>query len=255
MSCAFYLFQLPKPWAKSFAIGQPIQLSELRGNARLRAQSLAFPNAYSCNGEGYFRLVTLPMGWGSATGVMQAVHRAILTRVPGKGQPLPTAAEIRKTGILPTGPDQIFQRGWQVYLDNFACLSVVHRERLERAQKEVDKWHAAAWAGWEHRHIPSQTTVCPICSLPQNSGARAWEREVLWLLPESGVSSGWRLCCIWSDAGARTDCGSPREPVAGTLYSSSGVLPRVYSRMYGTMSPCWQSNGDLKQLPVSVCRE
>ena len=155
MSCAFYLFRLPSEWAKYFAIGQPIKLSELHGNAKARARSEAHCKGMSMSGIGYLCLVTLPMGWLSATGVMQAVHRQILVRPKGGGTPLPTAAEIRKSGVLPMGPDQRFDRGWQVYLDNFAGLSVVKARHLEGAQREIDRWHAATREAWKVHSIPS----------------------------------------------------------------------------------------------------
>ena len=40
MSCAFYLFKLPAAWAKYFAIGKPIRLKDLKGNAKQREASL-----------------------------------------------------------------------------------------------------------------------------------------------------------------------------------------------------------------------
>ena len=111
MSSAFYLFRLPTSRARYFAVGKPIRLDQLKGNARLRAESLAAAAGFDCSKLGYLCLITLPMGWASATGVMQAVHRAILTQRPGRRPPLPTAAETRKAGILPHGVDQRFDRG------------------------------------------------------------------------------------------------------------------------------------------------
>ena len=114
-------------------MGEPIKLSQLKGNAAMRAKSLSHSKGLDCSGLGYLCLITLPMGWASATGVMQAVHRAILVHHPHPRRALPTASEIRKSSVLPTGPDQRFHSGWQVYLDNFASLNVVKEASLRKA--------------------------------------------------------------------------------------------------------------------------
>ena len=78
MTCAFYLFRLPAAWCKYFAVGLPITLAELQGNSRARDTSRRIAKGNSCKGRGYLVLQVLPMGWKSAVGIMQAVHRMIL---------------------------------------------------------------------------------------------------------------------------------------------------------------------------------
>ena len=34
MTCAFYLFKLPKAWCRYFAVGLPVYLEDLEGNSR-----------------------------------------------------------------------------------------------------------------------------------------------------------------------------------------------------------------------------
>ena len=75
---------------------------------------------------------------------------------PGpKGGGLPSADEIRKTSVLPTSKDQRFKEGWEVYLDNFAVLSVETIDKLRKAQDHVHRWHNAARDASEAWSIPS----------------------------------------------------------------------------------------------------
>lgn len=99
MSCAFYLFRLPTCWAKYFAVGFPVRLDELHGNPKAMGTSRKLSRGHDTQGEGYMCLQVLPMGWASAMGVMQAVHRKIMLDTAPKGGGLPSAAGIRKTAL------------------------------------------------------------------------------------------------------------------------------------------------------------
>ena len=50
---------------------------------------------------------------------------------------------------------QRLMEGWQVYLDNFAALSVTSRKNLSKAQGQLSQWHALARSTWEKWNIPS----------------------------------------------------------------------------------------------------
>ena len=255
MTCAFYLFKLPAAWAKYFAIGQPVRLDELKGNPAQRSASLKAAKGHDCSGLGHLCLITLPMGWASATGVMQAVHRAILVRKPGKGEPLPTASEIRKTSVLPTEADQRFHRGWQVYLDNFALLSVTQRAHLERAQVEVDRWHQAARAAWAHWGIPSAAdkslsnalvaTELGCESRPVGTLATTRERRLHGIsiaLHLIGCSRPHRMW-LATGAGCWNFILQFRRPASCVLSRTWQLISR------------WEEAGQLYRLPKDVCRE
>ena len=95
------------------------------------------------------------MGWLSAVGIMQAVHRRLIgTELPGGAQ-LTGSTEIRKTAVLPTSEDQRLKAGWQVYLDNFATAEVVKRHDFLKAEGQLSAWHKAARACWSRYNIPS----------------------------------------------------------------------------------------------------
>ena len=103
----------------------------------------------------------LPMGWKSAVGVMQAIHRRLLASSLKNGRRLPTAAEIqktaeiRKTAPMPASTDQWTLTGWQVYLDNFASFLIVltrEAQQWEGTASEFLDRARKAWAAW---NIPS----------------------------------------------------------------------------------------------------
>ena len=68
---------------------------------------------------------------------------------------LPTADEVRKSAVLPTGPDQRMQKAWQVYLDNLALYRVEKWAGLGELEGAVTEWHHAARAAGDYWQIPS----------------------------------------------------------------------------------------------------
>ena len=157
MTCAFYLFRLPRAWCRFFAIGFPIKLADLTGNARARDQSVSMAGGACTSGLGYLVLQVLPMGWKSAVGIMQAVHRRLLASSLAKGSRLPSGEEIRKTAPMPPSEDQRTLRGWQVYLDNYASFIIARIREAEAMEGQASEWHAKARAAWEMWNIPSAT--------------------------------------------------------------------------------------------------
>ena len=154
MTCAFYLFRLPKEWLPYMAVGKPVRLRDLQGNSRARAESAAFAKG-NTSGLGYLCLRVLPMGWASAVGVMQAIHRRILAMPPPQGAGLPRDREITKTRVAPCGPDQRLHEAWQAYLDNYASVHVRQRKAQAQAVREINEWHKATRAAWRRWNIPS----------------------------------------------------------------------------------------------------
>lgn len=152
----FVLFRLPAALARYFAGGKRIKLRELQGNVPARRESQQMAGAMGCEGFGCLCLLVLPMGRASAVGVMQALHRRLMTLDhPRGGAGLPTANEVRKSAVLPVGPDQRMQKAWQVYLDNLALFRVEKWAGLDKLEGAVIEWHHAARAAWIFWQIPS----------------------------------------------------------------------------------------------------
>ena len=133
MPCAFYLFGLPECWCPYFAVGLPIRFADLKGNQEGRTRSRKLSERWGTEGVGYLCIRVLPMGWKSAVGVMQAVHRVLMRMERPLGAGLPQSGEIRKTAVLPTSKDQRTKEAWQVYLDNFFSLEVHSSKGLDKA--------------------------------------------------------------------------------------------------------------------------
>ena len=86
LQCAFYVFRLPKVWRRWFAFEMPVP-----------RQVVGLPGA----GHIHVTSAVVPMGWISATGVIQHIHRRLL-RCPRPLEPaLETRLEIRRDAPLP----------------------------------------------------------------------------------------------------------------------------------------------------------
>ena len=155
MTCAFYLFRMPREWCPYFAVGLPITLEELEGNARSRDISRRLAGSVKPGTRGYLVLQVLPMGWKSAVGIMQAIHRKLLSSTLAGSNRLPTCSEIRKTIPLPISEEQRARKAWQVYLDNYASYLVVKMKEAEKMEGMASDWHLKARKTWEAWNIPS----------------------------------------------------------------------------------------------------
>ena len=93
---------MPECWHEFFAVGRSLRLSDLKKNeaGRKRIQRKFGREA---DGEGYLCVRVLPMGWISAVGIMQAIHRGLMLQEPPFGAGLKPGEEIKKTGISLTG--------------------------------------------------------------------------------------------------------------------------------------------------------
>ena len=129
LKCAFYIFRLPLSWAPYLCFSEEMTRAELYGAGCER------PDVLVC-----VALIVVPMGWNSATGVIQHVHRR-LARLAG----LPRSLEVRRDRPLRqaaqvmtdrTEVDQFFGEAlmavWQIYLDNLDLMEVVDARELAR---------------------------------------------------------------------------------------------------------------------------
>ena len=62
MTCAFYLFRLPRAWCPYFAVGLPIKLDQLTGNAKAREASIKLAGGAKTSGLGYLVLPSADLG-------------------------------------------------------------------------------------------------------------------------------------------------------------------------------------------------
>ena len=104
---------------------------------------------------GYLVLQVLPMGWKSAVGIMQAVHRRLLSSHLAGRSRLPTTAEIRKTMPMPTSKDQRTDRARRVYVYNYASLSIEKIREALKKEGQASEWHRKARQAWEAWKPPS----------------------------------------------------------------------------------------------------
>ena len=85
--CCFYVYRLPKSWRGWMAFCRPIR-GELVGGTVGQVVYLAS--------------AVVPMGWASATGIIQHIHRQMLLQPPPFGGGLNGSLEIRRDRPLPT---------------------------------------------------------------------------------------------------------------------------------------------------------
>lgn len=108
LTAAFYLFGLPQEWSEMMVFRERVKMSDLG----LEGDKMVHLGA-----------AALPMGWASAVGVMQHVHRELALR-PGKlGAGLDGDKEIRRDVIFP----EMDEAGplWSIYLDDTTFLEKV----------------------------------------------------------------------------------------------------------------------------------
>mgnify|MGYP003333489142 CR=1 FL=1 len=101
MSCAFYFFGLPEELCPYFAVGMPVNFKDLVGNPENKARSRKLSGSWGTDGIGYLCLRVLPMGWKSAVGIMQAVHRHLMRVEKPMGAAFRKVAKSRKHACSP----------------------------------------------------------------------------------------------------------------------------------------------------------
>eukprot|EP00435_Cladocopium_sp_Y103_P007646 s5330_g2.t1 len=134
LTSAFYLFRLPAVWSDYMVLGAPVAMKDL-----------GLPG----DGETLLGVSVLPMGWHSAVGLMQAVHRTIALRsVSEGGAGLRALAEVSKTAEFPSCDEDAV---WNIYLDDTTILERVDKAltaELEGTPAEEQEKLRAAYAWW-----------------------------------------------------------------------------------------------------------
>ena len=133
MTSAFYLFKLPKKWRPYLTFDLWVSGSEI-GQVEHKKFFL------SC--------AVLPMGWGSAVGVMQEMSTNLLI-----WQGLPESSQVKKNKSLPQWLVEILaeettcSKGWwHIYLDNFFSAEKV---MCSSVGEEAELLHCMAEGCWD----------------------------------------------------------------------------------------------------------
>ncbi|CAK0854449.1 unnamed protein product [Prorocentrum cordatum] len=140
----FYLFRLRRTWAPLFAF-----------NWHYEASELGVPG----HGRRWLASVNLPMGWKSAMGLVQYLHRKPLMRTGAPSRALPVPRELRKDRavppLLPGGGDM--SALWQIYADDLDVPEIFSsREDLEAARAGGSAaYYDAARARYAAREVPT----------------------------------------------------------------------------------------------------
>lgn len=124
IKCMFYIFRLPDQWMPYLAFGEPLD-GKYYGKPTGELWHLAAR--------------VPPMGWLSAVGVCQHLHRQLLLAKPPSGAGLPRTVELRKDRPFPGGSSTVQPSWWQVYIDNFdrgLILDVCDPEELTNLTPE-----------------------------------------------------------------------------------------------------------------------
>ncbi len=139
MTSAFYLFKLPKKWQPYLTFDLWVWGSEIDRDKRKRF---------------FLSCAVLPMGWGSAVGVMQEKSTNLLI-----WQGLPENSQVKKNKSLPQWLVEILaeetthSKGWwHIYLDNFFSAEKVLQNSYG---KEAELLHCLAERCWDEAGVIS----------------------------------------------------------------------------------------------------
>ena len=114
--CFFYIFSLPKAWWPMMTFSQPIP-GEVFGWA-------AGTQAFVCS-------IVVAMGWLSAVGVCQHIHRNMIRKGTAVPRGLPVEHELRRDRPTPWTPETRSRVCWQVFVDNQDCIEIIESEDLD----------------------------------------------------------------------------------------------------------------------------
>ena len=152
LTCAFYLFALPDAWMEFQCLNKPVSGKDV---ADLRPDLAQEPILYPA-------VRVIPMGWTSACGVLQYLHRRMVGEFGPRSAGLPHSLELRKDRPAPRmHPDEDnANKYWGIYIDNFMETELIHLDRLS-AFEEPTEWQAAVRKAYEAHDVlgSSEKTV------------------------------------------------------------------------------------------------
>eukprot|EP00971_Amphidinium_carterae_P351971 6492369-Amphidinium_carterae.2 len=142
----FYLLGLRQGWARLFAF-----------DLKYTPAELGLPDTGDV-GPVYLGARVVPMGWKSAVGLVQYIHKRLLreSALPLQlGAGLPSDRELRADRPLPLhrGGCSGFDKLWQLYIDDFDVLELV--SVYEEAKHGPPEWQQRARNTYDHYRLPT----------------------------------------------------------------------------------------------------
>ena len=145
----FHVFSLPPSWRKWMILSKPIRVAMPAGGAGVlttndklsRGGNAPQPVGFDSSRLIWLALAVIPMGWLSAVGVIQHLHRNIISSGRRHHGGLDPDAELVRGKPFPVTLDSFTRWWWKVYVDNFdigeifgqnVAAEVLHTESLYR---------------------------------------------------------------------------------------------------------------------------
>ena len=139
----FHLFRLPDSWSRYFAF-----------NCAFKASDLGLEGDKSV----YIGSRVMPMGWCNSMGIVQYLHRRLLTKATGSPQSLPMKREVRKDKPFPVfnSSSADLSAFWQTYCDDFDLPELVRESPEFYKQLEgLHEWHELARDLYRAGNVPT----------------------------------------------------------------------------------------------------
>ena len=146
----FHVFSLPPAWRKWMILSKPIPVAMPAGGAGVlttndklsRGGNAPQPVGSDSSRLIWLALAVIPMGWLSAVGVIQHLHRNIISSGQRHHGGLDPDAELVRGKPFPVTLESFTRWWWNVYVDNFdigeilgqtVAVEVIHTESLSQA--------------------------------------------------------------------------------------------------------------------------
>ena len=146
MTSAFYVFRLEPAWYKFQALAKPVSG---------QIASKWAPDLWTEEWV-YLGVAVMAMGWKSACGLLQQIHRKLCFLPKPMGAGLDPSREVRRDGPVQRSGRPHDTSFYSVYLEGFSHAELKHWDQLshpERRSWEAEAVHEA-WNSWG---VPSQT--------------------------------------------------------------------------------------------------
>ena len=134
----FHVFSLPLAWRRWMILSKPIRLQQgtdhsLTGRG-MRAGCVGNEHcSYALDGRRliWLSLAVIPMGWISAVGVIQHLHRRIVTAGGLGAVGLDPRSEVVRDQPMPVTLHPSERWWWKIYVDNFDVAEIVSHEIIQ----------------------------------------------------------------------------------------------------------------------------
>ena len=176
MTSAFYVFRLEPAWYRFQALAKPVSGPfAAKWAPDLMTEECVYP-----------AVAVMAMGWKSACGLLQQIHRKLCFLPKPMGAGLDPSREIRRDGPVPRSSKPQDASFYSVYLDGFSHAELKHWNQLSNHEKwswETQAVHEA----WDRWGIPSQAEKAIVneleletlgCRINGNAGVIAPPRSV-----------------------------------------------------------------------------